>query len=388
MAERPLRVLRLSPVLDWREVAPPADGAVAVGGMAAQVARQTRATDALGVTQTVLALPAGTERAGRLGRAEVRAAGRDLPGVHRRNLSWLAAVLVALPRQVRRHDVVHVHASGIVEPLLAALAARALGRCPVVLTLHTSACVTYVPVSRRDRAVQVFTRAAERSAVRLAARTLVLTERVRGLLGRPRVEVLPDCVEAASSPPPQAPAGGPQVVLYVGRVSAEKGWPVLVELAARLRGRQAVVRVVGDGPDLPSLRDRAAAADLGDAMRFSGALPAAGVAEAMAAADVLVLPSVHEELGSVLLEAMAAGLPSVAFAVGGVSEAVVDGTTGLLVAPGDVDAFVAAVCHILDDPAVGERARRAGPPLARERHDVAASGERLAAVYAEVVACV
>ena len=59
-----VRVLRLSPLLDWREVEPPADGPVAVGGMAAQVARQAGATATLGVAQTVLALPAGGRGAG------------------------------------------------------------------------------------------------------------------------------------------------------------------------------------------------------------------------------------------------------------------------------------------------------------------------------------
>jgi glycogen(starch) synthase len=71
----------------------------------------------------------------------------------------------------------------------------------------------------------------------------------------------------------------------------------------------------------------------------------------LTAADVLVLPSIYEELGSVLLEAMAAGLPVVASAVGGIPDAL--GDAGRLVPPSDPVALAAAVDELLDDPALG-----------------------------------
>jgi glycosyltransferase involved in cell wall biosynthesis len=80
----------------------------------------------------------------------------------------------------------------------------------------------------------------------------------------------------------------------------------------------------------------------------------------LAAADVLVLPSIYEELGSVLLEAMAAGLPVVASAVGGIPDTL--GDAGRLVPPRDPAALAAAVDELLDHPALaaqlGDAARR------------------------------
>jgi glycosyltransferase involved in cell wall biosynthesis len=103
----------------------------------------------------------------------------------------------------------------------------------------------------------------------------------------------------------------------------------------------------------------------------------------LASLDVLVLPSAYEEMGSVLTEAMASGLPVVASDVGGIPEVVRHGETGLLVPPGDVDALAAALDRLVADAGLrarlsaGARARAAGyawPRLAA----------RVAAVYARV----
>jgi len=118
-----------------------------------------------------------------------------------------------------------------------------------------------------------------------------------------------------------------------------------------LRSRATVV-LVGDGPDRGELERQAGALAPGR-VRFVGFVPHAEVPAWLAAADVLVLPSVYEELGSVLLEAMAAGLPVVATSVGGIPEVL--GDAGRLAAPGDPAALAAAVDHVLGDPALAAR---------------------------------
>lgn len=390
-----MRVLRITPLFDWRGLDPPpalAQPQECAGGHAVQVLRMTEATARLGVEQAVVTLrAAGGPRRGRLpAGVPVHGVARGgLPGVHRRNLAWLLATVAGLPRRRReRWDVVHVHASGIVEPLLAALAARALLRRPLVLTLHHSAQATYVARSRRDAAVQVLTRWAEREAIRRAARTLTLTRRVAGVVGG---EALPDSIDARAfaaaadarageafarglGVPPDAP-----VALYAGRISAEKGWPDMLALAAAIPGLHVIV--CGDGPDREAMAARA-----GERVHLAGAVPPATVAAAMTAADVLVLPSVLEELGSVLIEAMAVGLVSVAYAAGGVPEAVEEGVTGLLVAPGDVGALIAAVRRALEDDELRMRAATDGPRIAADRFDSAVVARRLTALYAELAA--
>ena len=379
------RVLRVTPYFDWRGLEGiDAEGA-AVGGLAVQVRRLATGAAALGVQQTIVAM--GPARAPfrvelDVPGAELCRAGTAAGGIHRTNLIWLARATAFMLRHRRRFDVVHVHASGLLEPLLAALAAALVVRRPVVLTLHCSARATYVARSRLDSVVQVATRLAERLAVRAAASTLVLTERTRALLDASTVEVMADCVPAgfAVESAPRA-VGTPPQALFLARVSPEKGWPDLIDLAQRLHDRGLHIRAVGGGPDVARFREAAEAAGLGDRIAIDGELPADQIPAALAASDVVVLPSQHEELGSALIEAMAVGVPGVAYAVGGVPEVIRDGVTGVLVAPGDVPALAGAVTRALDDEALRRSARTEGPRLVEERYSVGPASRRLVDLY-------
>lgn len=384
-----MRVLRITPLWDWRAhpnatgLADPGEG---VGGHAAQAVRVALALADEGIEQLVLApRAAGGPRRDEL-RPGLMVAGvgrAGVGGVHRRNTAWLAGVLAALPRARRDIDVVHLHASGIVEPLWAALAAGLAVPAPLVVTLHHSAQLTYVPQSRRDAAVQVVTRGAERAVIARAS-TLTLTRRAADRLGG---EVMPDCLDVAAFAIAAAgadafrarhgvPSGVP-LAAYVGRISAEKGWRDLVALADGIPGLHVVA--CGDGPELAELRTLAS-----DRLHVAGPVPSATAAAAMAAADVVVLPSRFEELGSVLLEAMAVGTPSVAYDVGGVAEAIVPGVTGLLVPAGAPSALVDGVRRVLDDADLQARAAGAGPRLAREHYDHHVIARRLRGVYERV----
>jgi glycosyltransferase involved in cell wall biosynthesis len=130
------------------------------------------------------------------------------------------------------------------------------------------------------------------------------------------------------------------VLLYVGRLAAEKR----VELAlnafqsARRFDARARMIVVGDGPR------RAALEREFPAVRFIGTQTGDALAACYASADLFVFPSESETFGNVTLEALASGLPVIAFDSGAASEYVVDRLNGRLVAPGDDAAFVIAVC--------------------------------------------
>jgi len=140
--------------------------------------------------------------------------------------------------------------------------------------------------------------------------------------------------------------------------------------------------IVGDG----AARDvvEAALAGLGARVRHLGALDETAIAAALAAADLFVWPAVNEAFGMALLEAQASGLPVVAGASGGVAGIVVSGKTGLLVPPGDVAAFAAAVRRlILDGPARAAMGAAACAKIERE-HDLPAAAARLDAVLAQL----
>lgn len=144
---------------------------------------------------------------------------------------------------------------------------------------------------------------------------------------------------------PWSGGGGP-VVGFVGRIEPRKGPLDLVRAAAAIRGAVPGARVVLVGSD-PYASDReygATVAAARDVEHYAWVDDAAAV---MSHLDVLVLPSYAEPFGTVLAEAMAAGTPVVATAVGGLPEVVTDGRDGALVPAGRPDALADAVIRVL-----------------------------------------
>jgi glycosyltransferase involved in cell wall biosynthesis len=179
-------------------------------------------------------------------------------------------------------------------------------------------------------------------------------------------------------------APGRAVLVSVGRLSPEKGQDVLLEAFARAaRETDALLVLVGDGALRDRLERRARAADLAGRVRFLGwrTDPYA----CLGGADVCVLPSRSEGLPLSLLEAMSAGLPVVATAVGSVPDVLEGGARGRLVPPADAEALADALLPLLTDPdsrrELGARARE----RARE-YDLPAFARRWDGIYRSVAA--
>jgi glycosyltransferase involved in cell wall biosynthesis len=132
------------------------------------------------------------------------------------------------------------------------------------------------------------------------------------------------------------------VLLYVGRLAAEKnvGLALCAFDAIRRRMPTAQLGVVGDGPPRMKLM-----ADHPDA-QFVGVQRGEALAVHYASADLFLFPSTSETFGNVTLEALASGLPVVAFDMAAASEYVDDCGSGLLARPGDELGFIAAACSI------------------------------------------
>jgi glycosyltransferase involved in cell wall biosynthesis len=155
------------------------------------------------------------------------------------------------------------------------------------------------------------------------------------------------------------------VVTHIGRFSVQKNHALLIEAFAQVRADAPLyLLLVGGGELENAVREQVAGLGLQERVRFLGIR--ADVADILRASDVFVLSSRWEGNPMSVMEAMAAGLPVVSTAVGGVPELVREGETGLLVPSEDAGALARALQALVDDPA-----RRAAMGTAARRHAVA-----------------
>lgn len=294
-------------------------------------------------------------------------------------LRGLALLIVALARF--RHAVLHVHGASrwsFWRKSVYMAAALAVG-WPIVFHLHGGAFAQFHkrecgPVRRRI--VRFFL---DRAAV-----IIVVSERWAAWMHRatsnPRVVCIPNPV---ALPPAVATRREPGLVVFAGRCEASKGVFELVEAVARLRPVCPRVRLecAGDG-DLGKLERRAAALGIAGQVTMRGWLGGRERDELLARASVFVLPSHAEGLPMSLLEAMAAGCPVVATAVGGIPDLVTHGVNGLLVPPSNPKALADAVRALLQDPAFAERLGREARATVAARYTAERSLERLEQIYA------
>lgn len=281
----------------------------------------------------------------------LRASGLAASGLRARGEWDLAAArrLRALARWWRA-DVLHAHDARAHAIALAALVGQP------ELPLVVSRRVAFVPRGR----VKYGRRVARFIAVSGAVRDAL----VRGGVSASRIEVVYDGVP---TPRPGAPRDW----------RSECGWPgdaVICGLVGAMTAEKGVVLLDGIARALPSAAARRARLVLlGGASSGHGeigGLPSyrAGFVDdihaAMSGLDLLWHPATSEGLGTAVIDAMALGVPPIAFRVGGLPELIVDGECGLLVPPGDLQAFAAAVACLVKDDGRRRRMSRAGPPRA------------------------
>ena len=146
-------------------------------------------------------------------------------------------------------------------------------------------------------------------------------------------------------------------LVFVGRLVPEKGADTAVEAFARIAAAHPAARleIVGDGPCRPALRALADRLDVSDRVEFTGWVSPQDVPAVLNRASVVIMPSHVESFGLVALEAGLMARPAVVSAVGGLTEVVADGETGLTAPVGDAGAFAIALDRLLSDPAAARR---------------------------------
>jgi glycosyltransferase involved in cell wall biosynthesis len=174
-------------------------------------------------------------------------------------------------------------------------------------------------------------------------------------------------------------------VIFVGRLVPQKGVHTLIEAVRHVTAPDARFVLVGDGPERDALEARIRELGLERRVHLTGFVAHDLVPAVLQHSDVLVLPSVYEELGSILVEAMQAGVPIVATRTGGIPDAVTDDVTGLLVEPRDPVALGRAIDRILADTALAQRLARAGTRHAAD-YDWNILAGKVLDVYRDVLA--
>jgi glycogen synthase len=176
-------------------------------------------------------------------------------------------------------------------------------------------------------------------------------------------------------------------VLFVGRITDQKGIFHLLEAARKLRPDVQVV-LCASAPDTPEIeqRLRRAVAEHANVLWIAEMVPVDEVVQLYSHAAVFVCPSVYEPFGLINLEAMACETAVVASAVGGILEVVEDGRTGLLVPPARPDDLAAAIRRVLDDRDFARALGQAGRRRVEERFSWASVAERTEQIYADAIA--
>ena len=205
---------------------------------------------------------------------------------------------------------------------------------------------------------------------------------VRAVARDAHVVTLPNPVSAE---PLAKDSGRPNLVLFLGHLAPDKGVFDLLEGVSAARAAVPDVRLVcaGDG-DRISVARYADRLGISDAVKFTGWVGPSGKRALFESAAVLAAPSYDAALPMSLLEAMAAGVPVVATAVGGIPEAVQDGVNGFLVAPGDSASLARVLRKILVDRSLAERIGIAGRDSVRLRYAPERALPKLEAIYARM----
>ena len=160
----------------------------------------------------------------------------------------------------------------------------------------------------------------------------------------------------------------PPLIMAVGRLIPKKGFSDLIRACALLaqRGKSFRCEILGEGPVENNLRKQIEQLGLQHCVILAGAKPQSQVRRGLLAANVFALPSVidpeggMDNLPTVIMEAMATGLPVVSTNIGGIPEMVVENETGLLVQPGDGVAMAEAINKIIGDASAAERFGQSG----------------------------
>ena len=282
-------------------------------------------------------------------------------------------------------DIAHLHLASPVEAIPALASVRLGGARRMVTTEHAP---THFPLARS------WSHLSKRIAGRWLDAVIALSrsdaEFLREEFGVPddRIRVIPNGVTPDPRLPDRSQArarllaghGSAFWIGFAGALEEKKGVLDLLEGAKRAGLPDAVLLLAGEGRLAGTLRSRATESPVPVAL--TGHL--ADLSDVFAAVDVFVLPSHQEAMPLALLQAMAAGIPSIATRVGGIPEMIDDGVSGLLIAPKAPQQIAAALVRLASEPGLALSLGRGGCRVVQERYTADRMIDGVASLYSGI----
>ena len=295
-------------------------------------------------------------------------------------VAFLRALATVAGLALRHRDaLLHVHSASRASfwRKCCFMAIARLAGWPIVFHLHGGGFARFV-----DKECGPLRRRVVRFFLDRAAAIVVVSERWQAWMAlatrNANVVCIPNAVAVPAAPATPREEG---VVAFVGKCDAAKGIFDLLEAIARIPGARLVC--AGDG-DLDAVRRRAAELGIAARVKLAGWIGPEARAQLLRTCSVFALPSHAEGVPMSLLEAMAAGCPAVASAVGGIPDVVRHGANGLLVTPGDPSSLAHALERVLGDPALARRLGAAARETIARNYTAGQAMERLDRLYAQM----
>jgi len=291
-------------------------------------------------------------------------------------------------------DVIHAHSYVFLTTNQAALT-RKLRRIPLLLHLHGG--IEVVPFhgdvltrlkftavkSVYDRTIGKWTLSTADAIASVSKKDIEVAKKLFGIDGN-LFHWVPNAVDVRIFKKDSVYPSDDLYVLFVGRLDHKKGIDVLLDVAKIvIRERNDVVFIIiGEG----SLKEKieVAARSLHGSLRVLGQIPSKTLPEWLSRAAILILPSYTEGLPTVCLEALATETPVVASNVGGTSEVIIDGKTGYLFPPGNVQLCAEKVLRLLADEALRRRMGRYGRDLVERFYSWEKVVEKIERLYESI----
>ncbi|MGM1030216.1 MAG: glycosyltransferase [Actinomycetota bacterium] len=298
-----------------------------------------------------------------------------------------AVQAIALAHRVQVEGITHLHAHFATSATTVARLASLLTQVPYSFTAHAKdifhESVDAADLRRKAADAAYVATVSEFNVRHLRARMPEVADRVHLVRNGLELERFPFV--------PREPHAAPLRIAAVGRLVEKKGFDVLIDAVAALRdaGVHVEVDLAGGGELTDALQQQVRDLALDGVVRLLGPLPQDAIAALLRRADVFVAPCIvgadgnADGLPTVLLEAMASGVPCVSTAVTGIPEVVIDGETGILLEPGDVPALADAFRRIAEREVDALALARSARALVEGRF----AAPLLAARHAELMQC-